>query len=297
MKSANWPTHTALLLVSTLYGINYSIVKIVTPAFIAPLGFIGYRVLFAAAIFWLITKNSTESIDWKNDGFRLFLCGATGAGINMLLFFKGVSMTTAVNASLIMTLLPLFVFILSIIILKEKVIIWRLVGLIVGLLGAGLVVYQPNQLSSSNPIGDLMIVGNAFSYSLYLVLVKRLMTRYQPLTIAKWIFIFGLLFCLPFCFDQAIDIEPATFTWQVWLSIIYVILGVTVVVYFLNIWAMRRSSPTLVSAYAYLQPVVAISVAVLFFGEQLNWTHILGGSLIFLGIYLVSRYRTTAIKA
>ena len=130
------------------------------------------------------------------------------------------------------------------------------------------------------------------SYSLYLVLVKPLMNRYQPLTVTRWVFTFGLLFSFPFSFQEALIVEPSTFPSQIWWSIAYVILCVTVIVYFLNIWAMRRSSPTLVGAYAYLQPVVAVTVAVLFFDEQLNWTHILGGTLIFLGIYLVSRYRS-----
>lgn len=286
-----WPTHLALATVGTLYGINYSIVKTVTPSYILPFGFIGFRILTATVIFWVIAHQLKEKVDWQKDGWRLAACGVTGVGINMLLFFKGVSLTTAVNASLIMTLIPLFVFGFSILILKERILTLRVVGLIVGLIGAGMIVYQPEGFGMGNPIGDLMIVGNAMSYSLYLVLAKPLMHRYQPLTVTKWVFLFGMIFSIPFCIPEMKIVEPATFTTQVWWSIVYVIICVTVVVYFLNIWAMRRSSPTLVGAYACLQPVVAVSVAVVFFEEQLDWSHFLGGTLIFAGIYLVSKYR------
>ena len=173
----------------------------------------------------------------------------------------------------------------------------RLLGLFFGLIGAGAIIYQPNQALTSNPLGDLMIVGNALSYSLYLVLVRPLMNHYKLLTVTKWVFMFGLIFCLPFSFQEIVSIDLSAFSEQTWWSIIYVILGVTVVVYFLNIFAMKRSSPTLVAAYAYLQPVVAILVASLFFSEKLSLMHLIGGALIFVGIYLVSKFRPSPSPA
>jgi drug/metabolite transporter (DMT)-like permease len=278
--------------VSSLYGINYSIVKIVSPEYILPFGFIGFRVIFGTMIFWILSAGAAvESINWKRDGWRLAICGITGVGINMLLFFKGISMTSAVNGSLIMTTIPLFVFGFSVLILKEKIIPTRVLGLVIGLVGAAAIIYQPDQELTSNPVGDLMIAGNALVYSLYLVLVKPLMSHYRILTVTKWVFLFGTIFSLPFCLQEMNMALPETFSSQVWWSIAYVILGVTVIVYFLNIYAMKRSSPTLVGAYAYLQPVIAILVATFFFGEQLDITHLIGGLLIFSGIYLVSKYR------
>jgi drug/metabolite transporter (DMT)-like permease len=292
VKNPRYQAHFALFFVSSLYGINYSIVKIVSPDYILPFGFIGFRVIFGTLIFWMVSVGATsETIQWRRDGWRLALCGITGVGINMLLFFKGISLTSAVNGSLIMTTIPLFVFGFSVLIIKEKIIPTRVLGLVIGLFGAAAIIYQPDQQLTSNPVGDLMIAGNALVYSLYLVLVKPLMSHYRILTVTKWVFLFGTIFSLPFCIEEMQMIEPRTFTAQVWLSIIFVILGVTVIVYFLNIYAMKRSSPTLVGAYAYLQPVVAILVATLFFEEELDIIHVIGGILIFSGIYLVSKYR------
>lgn len=294
MKNPWLQAHIALFTVSTLYGINYSIVKLVTPEYILPFGFIGLRIFSATVIFWLIGFTPNEKINWKQDGWRFILCGITGVGINMLLFFKGISLTSVVNGSLIMTIIPIFVFVFSVLILGEKIILWRLVGLIVGLIGAATIIYQPDQQLTSNPIGDLMIVGNALTYSLYLVLVRPLMNHYRLLTVTKWVFLFGLVFTIPFSWEEFSQVDWSRVNSTIVWSIVYVIFGVTVIVYFLNIYAMKRSSPTLVGAYAYLQPVIAILVAVFFFDEKLNLTHLVGGGLIFIGIYLVSRFRPSA---
>ena len=255
-------------------------------------GFIVYRILFAGIIIWLLNIGNKEKVNWREDGVRLALCGLFGVGINMLMFFKGISLTSAVNGSIIMTLIPLFVYSFSVLFLGEQVVGSKVLGLLMGISGAILIIYQPGQLTIGNWAGDIMIILNALSYSIYLVLVKPLMHKYTALTVTKWIFLVGFFVALPVGFGEAVEIDPASFPLQVWLSIGYAIVGVTVVVYFLNIWAMRRVSPTVVGTYVYVQPFVATTVAVLFFGEYLTLVHLLSAFLIFTGIYLVGKKRT-----
>jgi len=285
-------SHLALLSVAILYGVNYSVVKIVTPHYMGAYGFIVYRILFAGIIIWLLNIGNKEKVNWREDGVRLALCGLFGVGINMLMFFKGISLTSAVNGSIIMTLIPLFVYSFSVLFLGEQVVGSKVLGLLMGISGAILIIYQPGQLTIGNWAGDIMIILNALSYSIYLVLVKPLMHKYTALTVTKWIFLVGFFVALPVGFGEAVEIDPASFPLQVWLSIGYAIVGVTVVVYFLNIWAMRRVSPTVVGTYVYVQPFVATTVAVLFFGEYLTLVHLLSAFLIFTGIYLVGKKRT-----
>jgi drug/metabolite transporter (DMT)-like permease len=282
--------HFGLLTVSFLYGINYSILKQVTPEYIEPFGFIVYRVGFAALILWGLNIGNKEQIDWKTDRFRIILCAIFGVSVNQLLFFKGISLTTAINGSIIMTLIPIFVFGLSVFLLKEKITFIKLLGLLVGFGGAVLILYQPGTgYIVGNWIGDLLIVFNGLSYSIYLVIVKPLMRKYSALTVTRWIFSIGFFLVLPVGFAEAITIEPGKFPVNIWWSIAFVIIAVTVIVYFLNAWAMRLVSPTLVGIYAYLQPVFATSVAVFFFNESLEWIHIVSALLIFSGIYLVGK--------
>lgn len=275
---------------SLIYGVNYSILKSVTPEYILPFGFIIYRILIAGIIFWIISIGTKEKVDWKTDGWRLIGCGLFGVTFNQLLFFKGVSITTAVNASIFMTLSPIFVFVLALIFLNERLKPWRIVGLVLAMAGALILIYQPGiQLSVGNWYGDVLIILNGLSYAVYLIIVKPLMAKYHTATVTKWIFLIGFIPAIPFGIEEAMLVEWSQLPAFVWWSVLYIILGVTVVVYFLNAWTLRYVSASLVGIYIYLQPVFATFTAVLFFHEQFTWIHVQAAILIFAGIYLVNK--------
>jgi len=277
-----------MLLVGLLYGTNYSIVKIITPEYILPFGLIVIRVAIAAACFWLIGLSVNEKINWRADWVRIVLCAFFGVGINMLFFFKGVSLTTAINGSIIMTLTPVMVFVTSLILLKEKVTLLKVLGLAVGFLGAFLIIYSPGTgISLGNWRGDVLILLNAMSYGVYLVLVKPLMARYTPITVAKWIFFFGFLLVLPVGWNEFRQIEWQALTAKVYFSMAFVIIGVTVIVYVLNIWALKKVNPSTVGVYIYVQPVFATLIASTFFGEILSIRHLIAALLVFAGVWLV----------
>ncbi len=277
-----------MLLVGLLYGTNYSIVKIITPEYILPFGLIVIRVAIATACFWLIGLSVNEKINWRADWVRIVLCAFFGVGINMLFFFKGVSLTTAINGSIIMTLTPVMVFVTSLILLKEKVTLLKVLGLAVGFLGAFLIIYSPGTgISLGNWKGDVLILLNAMSYGVYLVLVKPLMTRYTPITVAKWIFFFGFLLVLPVGWNEFTQIEWQALTAKVYFSMAFVIIGVTVIVYVLNIWALKKVNPSTVGVYIYVQPVFATLIASTFFGEILSIRHLIAALLVFAGVWLV----------
>lgn len=288
MNLKNIERHLALFGVAFLYGTNYSAVKQVTPEYLSPFGFIVWRVLLASAAFWLMSIGSGQKIDWKADGWRMVLCAVFGVGINMLLFFKGLSLTTAIHGSIIMTLTPLMIFGLSLVLLKEPFVLRKVIGLFIGLAGAFLIIYQPGALSDDGHwLGDLMIFINALSYGAYLVLAKPLLIKYPPITLTKWFFLFGLVFVLPFGFQEAISVSWHLFRWPQWTSFFYVIFGVTVVAYLTNIWAMKTVNPSTVGVYIYLQPVFATLIATIFFEEQFSLLNALAGLLVFLGVWLV----------
>lgn len=277
-----------MLLVGLLYGTNYSIVKIITPEYILPFGLIVIRVAIATACFWLIGLSVNEKINWRADWVRIVLCAFFGVGINMLFFFKGVSLTTAINGSIIMTLTPVMVFVTSLIMLKEKVTLLKVLGLAVGFLGAFLIIYSPGTgISLGNWRGDVLILLNAMSYGVYLVLVKPLMARYTPITVAKWIFFFGFLLVLPVGWNEFTQIEWQALTAKVYFSMAFVIIGVTVIVYVLNIWALKKVNPSTVGVYIYVQPVFATLIASTFFGEILSIRHLIAALLVFAGVWLV----------
>jgi drug/metabolite transporter (DMT)-like permease len=286
----NLKTYGALTLVSLFYGINYSVLKIIVPEYIGPFGFIVFRVVISATIFWLIYFFNKEKIDWRMDGWKLALCALTGVAVNQLLFYKGISLTSAVNGSIIMTLTPILVLIWAAIITGEKITKRKIIGVLIGLIGAVIILYQPDALLTTGDWrGDLLILLNGTSYALYLVLVKPLMKKYKPMTVVTWIFTIGILFVIPVGFNEAIQVDVMALPIRVWQSAAYAILIVTVVVYFLNAWTLVTVNSSVVGTFIYLQPVFATMTAILFFDEVFLLKHLIASAFVFTGVWLVTK--------
>jgi len=290
VKPNRFFTYLALTLVSLFYGVNYSVLKIVVPEHIDPFGFIFFRVTIAAAIFWVIYFPKREYINWKEDGSRLVLCSLTGVAINQLLFYKGISLTSAVNGSIIMTLTPVMVLVWAVLINREKITRVKIAGTLLGMIGAIIIFYQPGHLlSQGNWKGDVLIFMNGASYACYLVIVKPLMKKYQPMTVMTWIFIIGIILVIPVSLSKALAIDASGFSVKIWLSAAYAIIVVTVIVYQLNAWTLVRVNSSVVGAFIYLQPVFATLTALLFFGEIFLLKHLLAALFIFTGVWLVTK--------
>lgn len=283
--------HLALFAVALIYGINYNVAKFFTPQFMNPIAVILVRVCGATLLFFLyFLFAKREKIQNKKDWFALIYCAAFGVAINQMLFFKGLSITSAVNASVMMILTPVIVFLISVLLKKEKLSIYSVLGLLLGASGAMLLMLGKDFNFSRETIeGDIMILLNAFSYGLYLVLVKPLMTRYNALTITFWIFVLGIPMVLPFALPSFITTDFAQFTASAWLSIAYIVVFTTFLAYFLNSWTLRFVNSSLVGYYIYLQPVFAIFIAVFWSGESISILKSVAIMLIFLGVFAVSR--------
>ena len=291
LVKTNWPAHLALFAVAVIYGANYSIAKVVLAGdYIGPLGFILARVLTATALFWMTGLwRPTPAIPRKDMG-RLVLCGLFGVASNQLLFFSGLDRTTPIHASLIMVLTPVLVLLLSALIERRGIRKERAFGVVLAGIGAIILILQGRHqgLSDGDVLGDLMVAGNATSYALYLILVRPLMAKYQPNLVLKWVFLFGTFFVMFFGWPQALEARWEDFTPLIILCFVYVLIFTTFFAYGLNAFALQRVAPVTVSAYIYLQPLIAAFIALLIGQETLTMPKILSAVLIFMGVYLVS---------
>lgn len=291
--------HLSLIFVSLIYGANYLIAKGLMPEMIGPSGFITLRVTGAGLLFWLLylLRKDRQKVDRK-DLPRLALCGLTGVALNMLLFFNGLSLTSPVNASLVMTVNPLWVLLASAVMLGLKITRTKLVGVLIGGVGAvGLLLYSAaGPAPHAHATGDLMVMLNALSYGVYLVAVRPLMAKYRPLTVVAWVFLFGWIFSTPFGAAQALAVDWSLFTPEQFAATAFVVIGTTFFAYLLNIFAIGHVQPTVVAAYIYLQPILAFGFSWLHqraggtdYLEGVGWPVLAFGGLIFIGVYLVSR--------
>lgn len=265
------------------------------PEYVGPYGFIVFRVIIASGIFWIIHSFNREIINWKEDGWTLTLCALTGVAVNQLLFYKGISLTSAVNGSIIMTLTPVLVLIWASLLIGEKITKRKILGIILGMIGAVIILYQPNALISAGDWkGDILVLINGASYACYLVLVKPLMKKYKPMTVVTWVFTIAIVFVIPVGISQATSVNFIELPTRVWWSMGYAIIIVTVVVYFLNAWTLVKVNSSVVGAFIYLQPVFATATAILFFGEVFLLKHLLAAAFVFTGVWLVTMAKKSA---
>lgn len=289
--------HVALLGANVIYGANYLIAKGIMPNKIGPSAFIFLRIVGAGLLFWFIKSFIKEKIA-KRDFPRLVLCGLLGVAANQLLFFHGLNLTSPIDASIIITTIPIVVLILSAFILKEKITKNKLLGLAIGGIGAVLLIWYGNQSEgTASLLGNFLIFLNACSYGLYLVLVKPLMKKYSPLTVISWVFLFGFFFMLPFGIPDILQTDFSAFTTQTYLVIAFVIIGTTFLAYLFNIYALKTVAPSVTGSYVYLQPAVSfIMVSIYAYGfghseyaQDINPVKIASCFLVVSGVYLISK--------
>ncbi|CAA0149210.1 DMT family transporter [Tenacibaculum maritimum] len=286
----------AASIATIIYGVTFTVAKEVMPLYIKPFGFILLRVLGATIVFWLlglfVKGQSIEKGDYK----RIIMASFFGIGLNMLSFFKGLSYTTPISASVMMVMSPILVLIFASIILKEKLIPRKIAGVAIGLIGAiVLIVYgNSSSVNAKNMVfGNFLVFINAASYAMYLVIVKELVSKYNPIVFVKWLYLFGLLFVVPFGFLELMEVSWSTMPMNIYAKVGFVVLFTTCVTYLFNLFALSKLKPTTVSVFIYLQPVIASIYALLVGSDSLNTIKISATLLIFLGVYLVTKQVAT----
>ncbi len=283
------PTHLMLVGVALLYGVNYNVMKLVTPAFVPPFPLILLRISGAVVLFGTLYALFIRERVARRDYGRLLEGGVLGVTGSQLCYAQGLAFTSALNASVIMTLIPVFVLLSSIFLLGVRISASKWLGIALGGTGAFLLVGGTAVTFSAESIaGDLLILANAAFFGVYLVRMKPLMARYHPLTISTWTFLAGWCVVLPFSWVQASALSFSFPTHIVW-ALAFIVIGATFFVYLLNVSALRRASPGLVGFYVYFQPLVATSISLFYQTDTLTFSRVFAACLVFLGVYWVNK--------
>jgi drug/metabolite transporter (DMT)-like permease len=281
----------ALFMVQLLYGLNYTFAKtVINENFINPFGFVLLRVAGATLLFWIASLFLPKQKIDKQDYIKLFVAALFGVVINMILFLKGLEYTSPIHAASIMTIIPIVILILSAVILKENITKLKIIGVAIGLIGAlVLTIYGKSGRPGDHvPLGNLLVFLNAISYSVYVILVKKLTAKYHPFSFIKWLFLIGLIILIPFGYDELEAVQWQTFTPYISFSVIFVVVGATFGTYLLNPLALRTLKASTVGIFIYLQPVIAGLFAISMGVDFLDAVKIGAMLVIFLGVYLVT---------
>ncbi len=288
----------AALAATTIYGLNHTVAKVVMPHHIGAFGFIMLRVVGASLLFWAVSPFFPKERIAKKDFKRLFFAALFGMCINMLMFFKGLELSTPINSGVIVTLTPIIILILSAIFLKERLTTLKVMGIVLGFIGALALVFNnapslvPN--APNIPLGNIMLLINASCFGAYLVIIKPLTQKYHTVTLMKWIFPIGIILTFPITVEEFLEVDWSNLPFDALWRMAYVVIGTTFFAYLLNVFALKALNATTIGAFTYLQPILAILYALATGNDQLDWVKVVACLMVFLGVYLVSKKRKTA---
>lgn len=284
----------AVFSTAVFYGITYSVAKDVMPVYVSPFALVWIRIAGATVLIWISSWLVKAPKMQKKDYLYVALLSLLAIVINILAFFKGLSLTTPINASVIMVTTPILVFVFSLFFLKEKLKWTKVLGVVLGLLGAYFLTVsgKTSTVSAKNiPLGNALVFVNAMGYGLYLILAKKMIDKYHPIVFVKWLYTFGLIIMTPIVYKEVLVVNWQQMPLNIYGAIVYIIVFATFLNFLFNMYGLKHLKPTTVSAFIYTQPVLA-SLFALFLGtDTLTWTKLLCSVFIFLGVYLVSYKR------
>lgn len=261
-------------------------------------GLVALRTSGAALAFLILQRGlgRNQKIE-RRDYARLALYSLLGVILNQFLFVKGLSLTTAINATLLGTTIPVFTLLVSITLGYDRLTFRKTLGITLAAAGVVYLLYPERHFTSDTAVGNLLIVLNSLAYGAYIAISKEMVKRYGALNVLTWIFLFACVVTVPvggYTLTGS-NLSPAGI--GIWLAIIYIILVPTVGAYYLNAWALARVEPSTVAVYIYLQPLIAFALAPLLLNEKWNPRTWLASTLIFAGVACSTwRMRSQAIE-
>ena len=280
---------------TTIYGLNHTIMKVIMPDYIGPYGLVLLRVITATVLFNLCSLFFPKERIEKEDYLRIIAATAFGMCLNMVFFIRGLSLSTPINSSVIITIMPIIVMLLSAIFLREKITSFQLLGIVFGFSGALTLVLYGNAFiknAPNIPLGNAMMLINAFSYGAYLVIMKPITKKYHVVTLMKWMFPLGVLMNLPFGLQELLAVDWHSLPFDALWRIGFVLFFTTFLAYLLNMYALREVPPTTIGVLTYVQPIIAILYATFTGNDAMDAVKTLATVLVFVGVYLVTK-RTT----
>jgi drug/metabolite transporter (DMT)-like permease len=279
-------TLVALLLVQLFFATLPIAVKVALRD-LSPPALALLRVAGAAALFWALHRATVgERVRGWGDYGRLALYSLFGVIANQLLYITALTLTTATAVQTLVVTGPALTLLVAILLRQERATAARWTGIAVA--GGGALLLVGVGLHEGSALGNLLALLNVTAYSIYMVISRGLLTRYQALTVITWVFSFGLVGMIPWGLGPALaeagGMRPAT-----WLALAWIVLVPTVGAYYLNLWALARAEASLVATFVYLQPILTAAMAVPLLGERPSARMIPAAALIFLGVAIALR--------
>ena len=288
--------HLSAFVAYLIFGLNIIVNKDLSNSGISPLALFTFRSVGAGSLFWIISMfRPSEKVE-RSDFPMILVAAILGFFICQLTFLYAIPRITPMDCSIVTSLSPIYTMFIAAIAIKEPITWKKSLGVVISL--AGFIFLILNSVSNSSgvtstqPIGIILMILNSLSFSLYLGIFKPVITKYSVVTFMKWIFLFTTLMSLPLTAKEIVTFDylslNSTYVWE----LAFVVICATFITYFLIPVAQKNIRPTLVSMYSYVQPIIAIVISIYVGMDTLTWQKVLAAVTVFGGVLLVNYSRT-----
>lgn len=291
MKNKIVEANISMVVSKIFSGLNVNALKYLLPLWVSPLTGATFRCTFAAVAFWVISLFMKPEQASVKDKWLLFLLGAVGLYGFMFLYLIGLSKTTPVSSSIFNSLQPIWVFIILVMLHKEKATWMKILGIAVGLGGALICILtqKSDDLASDAFTGNMMCLVSSLFYAIYLILSKRILMSVGTLTMLKYTFsgaAFSSLVVLAFTGFEA-PLFSAPMHWWPFAVLMFVLIFPTVISYLLVPVGLKYLDTTLVAIYGYLILIVSTIMSLSLGQDRFSWMQTFAIVLICAGVYFV----------
>ena len=287
--------HICMFLAEVTWGIMAPLGKDVMTHGLTGMDMVVFRTVGGALCFWLtsLLTGIRERVS-RRDLMLFFLAGLFGIVTNQCCYTIGLSLTSPINASIVTTSMPIFTLLIGILFMGERLTWRKLLGIGCGVTGAlSLIMGSAGTAGfcGGNIFGDLLCMTAQFSFACYLALFGRLIGRYHTITCMKWMFLFASCVTVPLGIPSLTEVHWAEVTLRHWAETAFIVFGATYFAYILMMRGQKSLTPTQVSVYNYVQPVVSTIISLILGIATLGWMQGVAVALVFIGVRLVARKR------
>lgn len=297
MDDRNYRGHVAMFGANLIFGLNTPISKtVLVHGAVSPYALTFFRMAGAAALFWAASLFTKREYVKPKDVLLLFFASLFGIQLNQVSFLIGLSMTSPIDASVIVTLTPILTMVLAALFLKEPITWKKAIGVLIGASGALMLILTGTHINGTggSMAGNMLCILSTLAFATYLTVFRNLIRRYSPVTLMKWMFLFAAVCCSPLCYKDITTIDYASLSWDMYLRIAYVVAAATFFSYMLIPIGQKFLRPTVVSMYNYVQPIVSSLIAVALGLDIFGWTKAAAALLVFTGVYIVTTSKSRA---
>ena len=291
----NIKAHAGLFLAMVVFGLMAPFSKDAMNSGVTGFQLATFRICGAAILFWLSSIVVPQQHVPKQDLLRIAAASIFGIVLAQGGLILGLSLTSPINATMEITTQPIFALLLAAIILHERITLRKAVGVLLGFVGAAILVLLTTSDNgrAADFRGDIIVFVSQISFALYLTIFSDIIKRYSLFTFNKWMFTFASIFLLPLTLNDMVQLKWTTLSLRTIGEIAYIIVFCTFITFLLVVYSQRKLSSTVVSTYNYVQPFVTVTASLLMGLAVFQWQHLIAAILIFTGVWLVISTRQT----